>query len=53
MVSAAPVFADEQEYLSAVLAQGPPPAAGIQAEENAALQLLADLLGARILTAAT
>lgn len=53
MVSAAPVFADEQEYLSAVLAQGPPPAAGIQAEENAALELLADLLGARILAAAT
>jgi len=51
MVSATPVFAHEQEYLAAVLAQGPPDA-GSQADEHAALELLADLLGARILTAA-
>lgn len=51
VMPAAPVLAHEQEYLAAVLAQGPPDA-GIQAEEHAALELLADLLGARILTAA-
>lgn len=51
VVPATPVFADEQEYLCAVLAQGPPDA-GTQAEEHGALELLADLLGARILTTA-
>jgi len=47
-----PVFADEQEYLSAVLAQGPPNG-DARDGELAAIELLADLLGARILTAAT
>ncbi len=51
VLAATPAFADEQEYLSAVLAQGPPDA-GIQGEEHAALELLGDLLGARILTPA-
>lgn len=45
-----PVFADEDEYLSAVLAHGPPDVPGN--DELAALELLGDLLGARILTPA-
>lgn len=48
---APPVLADEQEYLAAVLAQGPPNDCA-RDDERAALELLADLLGARILTAA-
>lgn len=48
---ATPVFADEQEYLAAVLAQGPPNDY-TRDEESAALEILADLLGARVLTAA-
>lgn len=41
------VFVDEEEYLAAVLAHGPPDGSGD--EELAALDLLADVLGARIL----
>lgn len=46
---APPVFADEADYLASVLAHGPPAAA--EDDEYAAIELLADLLGARILTA--
>ncbi len=45
------VFGDEQEYLSAVLAHGPPDH-GTPDDELVALELLADVLGARILTPA-
>lgn len=45
-----PVFTDEDEYLAAVLAHAPPPAA--EMDEDAALDLLADVLGARILAGA-
>ena len=44
-----PAFGYEQEYLAAVLANGPPDV-GADDDELAALDLLADLLGARILT---
>lgn len=47
------VFGDEQEYLAAVLAHGPPDGGQVDYDDElAALALLADLLGARILTAA-
>jgi len=45
------VFGDEQEYLAAVLAHGPPDH-GTPDDELVALELLADVLGARILTPA-
>ena len=45
-----PVFADHDEYLAAVLATGPPGGGG-ESDELAAIELLGDLLGARILTA--
>lgn len=45
------VFGDEQEYLAAVLAHGPPDA-GTPDDELVALELLSDVLGARILAAA-
>lgn len=40
-----PVFADQDEYLAAVLAHGPPAS---EDDEYTAIELLADLLGARI-----
>lgn len=47
------VFGDEQEYLAAVLAHGPPDVEPLAADDElAAIELLADLLGARILAAA-
>lgn len=49
-VIAVPVLADQEEYLAAVLAHGPPDSPGD--DELAALDLLAELLGARILTSA-
>lgn len=45
-----PDFADQDEYLAAVLAHGPPPSA--MDVEAAAIELLADVLGARILAGA-
>lgn len=45
-----PVFADQEEYLAAVLAHAPPPAAEV--DEGAALELLADVLGARMVVVA-
>ena len=44
------VFADQDEYLAAVLAHAPPPAAEV--DEDEALELLADVLGTRILAGA-
>lgn len=41
-----PFFTDHEEYLAAVLAHGPPDTEDV---ENAALELLTDVLGARIL----
>lgn len=49
-LGSSPAFVDEEEYLAAVLAHGPPDGSGD--EELAALDLLADLLGARILVPA-
>jgi hypothetical protein len=46
---AVPVFADEADYLAAVLAHGPPTSG--EDDEHAAIDLLAELLGARILAA--
>lgn len=49
VVPAAPVFTDQDEYLTAVLANGPPTP---DDDEHAAIELLAEVLGARILKTA-